>query len=322
MEGGAPRSEVLITDDRYYRMFYPAETVQSEETTAMPASFALLEKDQNTCWLDPLQDIFLREHCLDNRPLLPMVIGLELLVEAASRKHAWVPIQFAGPLLIIRNFESFRGLRFFDDERKEVRLEFTESDSVETTVELKADFCARNGKLVDANRLHMRADVSTRNSQSILGWQQAQSTELCWQVAGYPPSDAPFYVGPAFRVLKRIALVEDRAYGVIQAPSLIELAGNKRDVTGWRTPSALLDACLFATGILAWNHVRPGINLPVRFDEIMIHKMAKPGESCWLETRCVGFDDRSARFDFSLWGSDGRLVLEAIGYRTAWVESL
>jgi acyl transferase domain-containing protein/acyl carrier protein/NAD(P)-dependent dehydrogenase (short-subunit alcohol dehydrogenase family) len=321
IEGGAPRSEVLITDDRYYRMFYPAETVQSEDRLAKPVSFALLEKTQNTCWLDPLQDVFLREHCLDKRPLLPMVIGLELLVEAVARKHDWVPIQFGGPLLVIRDFESFRGLRFFDDERKQVRLEATESDAAETTIELKADFCARNGNLVEPNRLHMRAIVSTRNTQSILGWKLAQPTDLSWQDAGYPPPDAPFFVGPAFRVLKRIAILDDKAYGVIQAPSLIELAGNKRDVTGWRTPSALLDACLFATGVLAWNHVRPGINLPVRFDEIMIHKMPKPGESCWLETRCVGIDDRSARFDFSLWGSDGRLVLEAVGYRTAWVES-
>jgi acyl transferase domain-containing protein/NAD(P)-dependent dehydrogenase (short-subunit alcohol dehydrogenase family) len=320
IEGGAPRCEVLITDDRYYRMFYPAETVQSEGNSEQPIRFSLLEKDQNSSWLDPLQDIFLREHCLDKRPLLPMVIGLELLVEAVAKKHEWVPIQFGGPPLIVRNFESFRGLRFFDDERKEVRLE-TNSNSSEPSAELKADFNARNGNLVEANRLYMKATIATSNAQSILGWTQSQPANLPWKDAGYPPADAPFYVGPAFRVLKRIAFEGDKAFGIIQAPSLIELAGNKRDVTGWRTPSAILDACLFATGVLAWNHVRPGINLPVRFDEIMIHKMPKPGESCWLETRCLDFDNRSARFNFSLWGSDGKLVLEANGYRTAWVES-
>ncbi len=322
IEGGAPRSEVLITDDRYYRMFYPAETVQGEGNNEQPIRFALLEKDQNTSWLDPLQDVFLREHCLDKRPLLPMVVGLELLVEAVARKHEWAPLQFGGPSLVVRNFESVRGLRFFDDERKEVRLETTNANSSETSVELKADFNARNGKLVEANRLYMRAAVLTSKAQSVLGWPQIQPADLTWKDAGYPPVDAPFFVGPAFRVLKRIALEGDKAFGIIQAPSLIELAGNKRDVTGWRTPSAILDACLFATGVLAWNHVRPGINLPVRFDEIMIHTIPKPGESCWLETRCVDFDNRAANFNFSLWGSDGKLVLEAIGYRTAWVESL
>ncbi|MFN9916454.1 MAG: KR domain-containing protein, partial [Pirellulaceae bacterium] len=57
IEGGAPQSEVLITDDRYYRMFYPAETVESERNAISPDIVALLEAASDRCRLDPRQDI-------------------------------------------------------------------------------------------------------------------------------------------------------------------------------------------------------------------------------------------------------------------------
>ncbi len=327
-------------------MFYPAETVQGSDTGNHENTFALLEKDRDVAVIDPIQDVFLREHCLDQRPLLPMVIGLELLVEAACRHRNLRPIQFGGPKLYIKNFESIRGFRFFGDEAKEVQLvvnaplaqshqggiaasgnggggeglPMSSSLHVLSSVTLKSDFTARNGKLVEAGRCYMQAEVGEADVERLLDWKTSEPSKLQWTDAKYPPNDAAFFVGPAFRVLKQVAVDGRNGYGIIQAPSLIELAGNRRDVTGWRTPSAILDACLFATGVLAWNHIRPGINLPVGFREILLHRMPKPGESCRLETRCVRFDDRTAEFNFCLWGSNGEVVVEAVGYFTAWLE--
>jgi acyl transferase domain-containing protein/acyl carrier protein/NAD(P)-dependent dehydrogenase (short-subunit alcohol dehydrogenase family) len=332
IEGGAPRGEVLITDDRYYRMFYPAETVQASDVEQTDHAFAILDSEMNSAILDPVHDVFLREHCLDGNPLLPMVVGLELLVEAASHKRNLKPLQFGGPKLYVRNFESVQGLRFFTTDPKQIDLVSdgdiaSDSQSGFSTIEgslsrfeLRADFKARNGKLIEAQRCYMLADVAETNHAALFDWQPFQPEGLAWTEAKYPPPDATFFVGPAFRVLKQVALKNERAFGIIQAPSLIELAGNKRKVVGWRTPSAILDACLFATGVLAWNYIRPGINLPVGFRELLFHRMPKPGESCRLETRCVRFDDRTAEFDFCLWGSDGKLAIEAAGYFTAWLE--
>ncbi|MFN9912408.1 MAG: beta keto-acyl synthase, partial [Pirellulaceae bacterium] len=89
IEGGAPQPEVLITDDRYYRMFYPAETIESERNSVSPDMVALLETESDRCRLDPRQDIFLKEHRLHDRPLLPIVIGLELMVEGVARQQGW-----------------------------------------------------------------------------------------------------------------------------------------------------------------------------------------------------------------------------------------
>ncbi len=157
----------------------------------------------------------------------------------------------------------------------------------------------------------MRSTVIDNQRRTLLGWKSFDAARLQWKEAIYPPAGSEFFVGPAFRVLKQTSLQGDRIYGRIQAPSLIELSGTHRDVTGWRTPSAVLDACLFATGILAWNRVRPGINLPLSFDAIVIHRLPIPGEFCWIESRWVRNDERSAWFDFSVWGSDQTLRLEA-----------
>ena len=322
LEGGAPQREVLITDDRYYRLFYPSETLLGNDTTfEAKTAFALLEPETSSCVLDPKNDVFLREHCLNDRPLLPMVIGLEAMVEAASLSLDWLPIQFGGPVIRVNQFESERGLRFFQDSPQTLELKTSVSSRRVCNIHLVSDFHARNGALVDPKRRYMRAEIVQCDGSRLLNWEPVDYSRLQWQEASYPPTGSAFFVGPAYRVLKQTCLRNDRIFGRIQSPSLIELAGTRRNVLGWRTPSAVLDACLFATGVLAWNHVQPGINLPVGIDSLVIHKMPMPGEMCLLESRFLRRDEHQAWFDFCVWGSDNTLRLEALSYRTAWLES-
>jgi len=343
IEGGAPMREVLITDDRYYRLFYPSETLLNNQASENDKlAYGLIEEQEDTACngvhplsntseraktnvarvkLDPVGDVFLREHCLNDRPLLPMVIGLEAIVESAARHFRWRPIQFGGPAIQVQGFESFRGFRFFQDGSQVADLISTSTSSDMCSVELVADFYARNGSLVETRRRYMRASVFENSGKRLLDWTMLDGSRLHWNDAIYPAAGSAFYVGPAFRVLKQTSLRDSRIVGRIQAPSLIELAGTRRNVVGWRTPSAVIDACLFATGILAWNHVRPGINLPVSIDSMAIHKMPTPGETCFVESRFVRRNDRNAWFDFCLWGSDRTIRLEAVGYKTAWLES-
>jgi malonyl CoA-acyl carrier protein transacylase len=320
IEGGAPQPEVLITDDRYYRMFYPAETIESERNSVSPDMVALLETESDRCRLDPRQDIFLKEHRLHDRPLLPIVIGLELMVEGVARQQGWLPMQFGGPALCIRSLESLRGLRFFSDEIQAVDIAIIGKSDKTYRAELRADFLARNGQLMEAQRVYLRAEISKDARPFQDSWYPRDVSSLHWSGVTYPPTDAIFYVGPAFRVLKRVAVEGNRAWGMIQAPSLIELAGNHRQVIGWRTPSAVLDAALYTTGVLAWHHVRPGVHLPISIEELRLLRLPKPGESCLVETRCRAQEARHADFDFCVWGVDGKPLIEARGYRTAWLE--
>jgi NAD(P)-dependent dehydrogenase (short-subunit alcohol dehydrogenase family)/acyl carrier protein len=337
IESGATEREVLITDDRYYRMFYPAETLTRNSSSGerFVAKTPLLEKpaqanangafngsshvDAATCCLDAKRDIFLREHLLNGNPLLPFVISVELMAETALRSHASIHTLAASPEIMLEDVQAVRGLKLNLDEKRLANIDCNQRQN-HYQLRIHSEFKNRQGVVMDAKREYSHANVSFGSFERLLEWQKPIIDESKFVPPSYPDSNQAFYVGPSFRVLRRAALLEGRVIGQILAPSLIELVGNHRVTDGWMTPSAVLDACLFTTGILAWNQVKPGISLPVSMDRIHIAAMPGAGEPCTVESRLVRAEGRHAWFDFCLWGRDGRVLLEVRGYRIAWVD--
>ncbi|MCA9160178.1 MAG: SDR family NAD(P)-dependent oxidoreductase, partial [Planctomycetales bacterium] len=354
LEGGAGEREVLITDDRYYRMFYPAETLADDRWAAqtegqIPAPLLTAPIAQGECtWsatVRPSKDPFLTEHMLDGRPLLPFVIAAEMLLEAGQRSLGTNSV-------LLRDVTALSALRFFSDAQQDLRIETCAAPGAGSSrvveCRLLSDFVARDGRLVEANRVNFSAQVVAVDGQGIAtaerratlaghgqryesqikqsiptaerratltgnGQQHESRIKLPpgekFQPVIYPDVGAKFYVGWPLQRLKRVALVEGGIVGQISAPAMIELAGTGRDVRGWRIPSAALDACLFAVGILAWQQVAPGSALPVRMGQIKLGRMPSPGEACevhaWLR-RC---DAATAMFDFTLFGVDGAMLV-------------
>ena len=74
--------------------------------------------------LDPTVEPFLIEHRLDDRPLLPLVIGLELLCEAASK------LIDGGGKVSLRDVEAVNGLRFHTDQPHEARVRAVEAGAL------------------------------------------------------------------------------------------------------------------------------------------------------------------------------------------------
>lgn len=334
IESGLKESEILITDDRYYRLFFPAETLVQEgpgkDSIQNVARYAFLtsEKDAEQASetiervdLDPRKEVFLREHCLQNRPLLPIVVGLELMVEAGLKQcqaKSWAEGRSG---LLIENLEALRGLRFFDDNPVTIELHSQNVDSTSADVLLRADFRARNGMVMERGRHYMRSRIHSNIGTKLFSWEMPSESALAWKAAKYPSNDQPFFVGPSFQVLKKTALDGDRVFGKILAPILVELAGSHRPAEGWQVPSAVIDACLFATGDLAWNRIRPGISLPVGMKRLNIRMLPEVGESCLLESRWKRSEGKYAWFDFVLWGRGQRVILEAEDYQICWLEA-
>ena len=140
---------------------------------------------------------------------------------------------------------------------------------------------------------------------------------VTWLPVAYPAADAQFHVGWPLQRLRKVALFENGLVGKISAPALIELAGTKRDLRGWRIPSAAMDACLFATGILAWQRVASGIALPVRISRLEIGRLPGPGEACQVQVQLLSHSHERARFNFTLYGVDGEMILNAKEYEVA-----
>ncbi len=354
IEGGAGESEVLITDDRYYRMFYPAETLlagESPESTENLPSTPLLQRAAGNARatapatsasstiachtynsaLNPAKDPFLADHLLDGRPLLPFVIAAEMLLEAGRDALRCRDVE-------LHNIEAVAGLKFFHDAPQEVRVEVRHIDNTRAHCRLLSDFVARDGRIVDPNRLNFSAEVIAAQPLQTSQFTNPALTRIALpdtikrQTAVYPTSGAKFFVGWPLQRLKKVALVPGGLVGDISAPALIELAGSGRDVCGWRIPSAALDACLFAVGILAWQQIAPGAALPVRMGQLRLGRLPTPGEACQIHARVTHSaasqstasnpaSSGRATFNFTLYGVDEQPLVDVVDYEIAWLST-
>lgn len=332
IEAGLPLAEVLITDTRYYRMFYPADRMVADGAAASstngyecgplirPAEGGPEGVTVGNAILNPITDPFLKEHRLRDRPLLPMVIMTELLIEGgAIAQKEW-------QTLVLQDFEIATSLKFPTDTPCEVQVSAKSISKDQFAAELRADFHSRNGKLVTANRLYASGTVRF-DADAVAGSQRDQAlpalTGMEWIKPSYPDASAVFYVGNPFRCLKCFAIDEAHRviWGQISAPSYGELAGAERDVAGWLTPSAILDATLFTSGILGWKTVRPGVMLPQRVNRMIFLRRPRPAETCIVRSQLVRSDDAEAVFDITVWGNDGKPVFMVEGYVAAWLPS-
>jgi hypothetical protein len=322
-----PEGEVLITDDRYYRMFYPADSLvvrggrqrasgqRSPLLTSKLGSGASNSGPQTefSAQLDAAVDPFLIEHRLEGHPLLPIAVGVELLAEAAQaadgrrRAHEILHVEALHPVRV----EPGR------PQTLKVRTRTVAPALVEC--ELLGDFHTRDGRLVEPDRVYLRGTVKLGNGSPVVESFRPKPAAGVWQTVEYPAADARFYLGPPLRSLRKVQAGEGRLWGRIIAPALGDLAGRGRLADGWIVPSAALDACLFATGILAWRQLEPGVALPASFGRIRLGRLPDHGEACLVETRLRSHSGRHAEFDFRLLGCDGQVLLDVEQYAIVWL---
>lgn len=331
IEAGLPLTEVLITDTRYYRMFYPADRIVAESIepinqldgqTASPlvlTSTADADHFVGKATLNPTADPFLIEHRLQNRPLLPAVIMTELLAEGASLAEGGLrPVG-------MRNFEIVTSIKFPTDANCDVEVHAVRQAGGTVATELRADFRSRSGKLVSANRLYasaqMEFDTAFQDSAKTEKLDRAALKQFTWKSAEYSPESAMFYVGGPLRCFRKYAVDSDRKclWGKISAPSLGELAGANRDVSRWLTPSAVFDATLYASGILLWSCVKPGVSLPQGVKHASFMRLPRPAEVLWTRCQIVAVEDSKATLDITVWGSDDLPILILRQYVAAWL---
>ncbi len=329
LEGDSNATEVLITDDKYYRSFYPAETLVTSDVRGedravrTPMLVARASRDANervfTAKVDPARDPFLAEHKLESAPLLPFVAAAEMLMEAAM---ASLPQGVHSPAqrVVLQDVEAVQGLRFFSSATREIKIKARLLETGSSELSLHCDFVSRDGRLVEADRTHFKAKATTK-PVTLERVRVAVPQTAEWMRSIYPAADSKFYVGWPFQRLRKFTLTDEGLVGRIAAPALIELAGSSRDLRGWQIPCAAMDSCLFAVGVLAWQRVAAGTALPVRFGRLEVGRLPSPGEACEVHTRLVSQSSGRACFDFTLYGIDGDVLLNASEYEVAWLQA-
>lgn len=356
LAAGLPLAEVVITDPVHQQRFRPKETPESTPNVSKwplirpvknipPASKSSaaaipVQLHEYTAELSPARDPFLREHRLQGRPVVPAVIFLELLVEAAAASQRTATID-EGCLVPpqgwqIHEFQIHRGLRCPTDAPRTLLITETEPQHGDTAMIGGADVRTQSGRAFSVSsaptgrgakygkpRLHASAIVRPLSFNDAAPLRQAQLPDA-WQLVQYPSPDAEFYGGGPLQCLRKFALDADQRgmWGRISAPALAELAGVDRDLSGWKTPSAVLDAALFATGILAWAAVKPVVALPRSIAELSIIRLPMAAELCHVRSQYRSADERGANFDFTVYGVDGQPIIRAADYRVEWLTAI
>ncbi len=356
LESSPTEHEVLITDDRYHRAFYPAESVEAEcLAKSRDQQHALIDLTTLHSKIDdasvqqlvraellPTKDPFLVEHRLKDRPLLPIVVDLELIVEAAMEhaknvclrqpaksskkapKESAQPLKFASLYPVqLTDVNVIAPLKFFCDAAHTVQIQ-TDQQSKSTSFNacLTANTLNRAGQVVARDRslctanVHLNAAVSKSVGPAI----DHRGADLVWYRPTYTQPTDLFYSGAPFRLLHRFAIEGAMIVAEMTAPSLVELSGIDRNATGWRVPSAVIDATLYAAGILAWQVVRPSVCLPVGFDALTINALPRPGQRLTASIVLTKQSDDQVCFDFDVSSDEGMAYIVARGYQATFVQ--
>jgi acyl transferase domain-containing protein/NAD(P)-dependent dehydrogenase (short-subunit alcohol dehydrogenase family) len=319
LRAGAPEREVLITDFQFGETFFSKDLVISRPAGAAPVASpkqALIERIAERergrrvvaeIRLNPVDDPFLREHRLRDRPTLPLVVALESFFEAASLVEPGTRQPVA-----CRNVEITDAVRFFSDEPVDIRVT-GEMTPEGVQCRLTSDFRNRRGQIVQKDRLHFSGLVETIAGHPTLDAKLPPRPGDWFDIA-YPPAGGAMFHGSPLRLLRRASVNETTAMGEIHLPRKNDLVG-RRDAGGWLTPSAAIDACLYACGVYVWVYAGQAIAVPQGLRELRFGRPGRPGETTVVHLSCRNLEQALAAFDFTLFGDDGAVIFQARQYR-------
>jgi len=294
LEAGLPDAEVLVTE--------PAMCPGADETSAavvrgQPIRGSLVARveprEAATCvWfaLDPTKDRFLLDHKQFGRPLLPAVMGAELLLQA---------VRAAGDDADeIRDFVVERPLGFAVDRPCEIRVDVAPAVAGRRDVRGWAE-----------ERVHLRGAVTIGPTEPITA------------VLDEPPfphnpmvyrDDGPMWHGATFRTLSALWLDRNGGWGRLVAPDP-DVVAAPRGAAGWTVPSALLDGCIVACAVYSYILCGQRVEVPVRFTRLRVAEQPRTGETCTVRLWFHAQTPWESVYDFVVFGADGRPLVALEG---------
>ena len=337
LRAGLPEGEIVVTERKYYKEKYidaasvdsatatmPSGSSDRESTAAPlttgPAALPLMdflpqltagERLTAEMHLNPTVDVFLLQHRYKKRPMLPVVIALEALAEAASL------LAGEGQRVVgLKDIELLNGLRFLTDDPQTTRIHAVAGEDG-IACDLTADFYNRRGQLLQKDRPYLRGIVDVASQPSPLEITPPAEPET-WHDCWYPEEDIVIYHGPAFRCLRQMSAKDNTAYARLVAPPLAELAG-ARGCGGWMIPPALLDSCFFASGIFLWVLFKGVVAIPNGIQHVRLGRQPRSEEKCLVRIHFRGREAELGLFDFEIFGDDGTVILQVEGYQSVIV---
>ena len=309
----APQSEVVIADWDCYHRFCGGGPKDLPPQATPTFAWPLIEEVHTEghgglvaeMRFNPTVDPFLVGHRLRDKPILPNVIGVEAIAEAASR--------WAGgrDVVALRDVENVNGLLFHGEEPLLTKVTVTPVEGG-AACSLTSELRDRKGRLLDPARLHVKGIVELGKRSAIAAEPPGEPPQG-WMPVRYAEKGV-IYHGQPLRCLKAYSHGGNGAWAKIVAPPLSELAG-ARPTEGWIVPSAALDACLYACGMYVFLQFGQ-IDVAHGFDRLRLGHLPREGETCIARLYFKRQLDRHSWFDFTLFGEDNRVIVQAEGFRS------
>ncbi|WP_168566904.1 type I polyketide synthase [Crateriforma spongiae] len=327
LEYGGDLPEVLITDRRYIRKFFPGpamrETGKPEYPMLDPSSRGIASSQAHTITLDPTVDHFLNQHTVGGKPTLPMVMAIEMMAEAAALQAGQRRITAC------RNVRAIAALKFHHDDAMACEViretSSSESDGDGTNGRsqrwrLCADLRRGDGRMVEECRTHFSGEFLVENGLPHPDPPPAPVQHGVWDDIEYLGTDAPVYHGESLQCLRKVMVdtEQSKLWGRIASPSPAHLGGEDRPLAGWQIPCAAMDACLYAAAVLAYRlHDRP--SLPVGFDQIALGRLPLAGEPLLIHWSVEQSLQHGLRLQGNLSGQNGDTIARFDGYDIGWL---
>ena len=275
--------------------------------------------------LDPQVEPFLRDHAMDDTPLLPGVMGIEGFVEVASLI-----------VLGLGSSEAAYRVRTVEDVRFQAPLKFYRQEP--RTLQWQAYVTPQGSELVAYVALQSVRELKVKQSQQRTTHftgrvhfapidpesERAQPTSRApaWNgTATVGPEDIyrVYFHGPAFQVLGGVQAEGEQVTGKLRSDLLPIIEQAKRTAISPR----LIELCLQTAGV--WEIGKTGtLALPTAIERVILHaegsceeRAQQNGDPVYAQIKPVLAQNDEPSFDARVVDGQGNVYLELEGYRTA-----
>ncbi|QDV85602.1 type I polyketide synthase [Planctomycetes bacterium TBK1r] len=308
---GCPEAEVLITDWERYKRYY------TDQYVASLSPYPIIDRVQcgddelggsitTSHVVDPVNDNFLSQHLLRGRPILPFVAAAEACAEAASL------LTGGRAVTTIENFRIAEAMRFFTDQRQEIRVR-AERTGDQVRCSLLSDFKNRKGQVLRKDRVH--ADCIIRSDQpDDRADEPVDFPDVPYIPVHYLDHKLSVYHGPIYRQLEQFYYSQQQSWAKIRIADPAEfLSADSGDRI--MLPCVLIDTCVFSAGVHEWTIDRTAIALPHSIRRLRMFAAPVVGEQVTARIVPLESTDKHATFNIDVWDQHGRPVLQIENYR-------
>jgi malonyl CoA-acyl carrier protein transacylase len=263
--------------------------------------------------LDPNEQPFLRDHALNNTPVLPGVMGIEGFSVAA--KHIGSVLASTKGSLEVTKLEDIQFLAAFKFYRNEPRritwkaLAIQESGGLVVQATLESERALKTGAIEHVRHFSGKVFLELQgtavkevNPAPVWNGSYTVKAEDIYKL---------YFHGPAFQVLEGVQRAGDTIVG--------KLNGDLPAITGkvhalLSTPT-LVELCFQTAGI--WEIGKTGsLALPRSIRNLTLYRQGANGAAVYAEVKPHQNGDGSFHFDARVLDAEGHLYLELEDYRT------